>query len=136
MVINEEQAGTVKKIYSLFLSGLSFTAIKKKLECEGIKAPGGGNTWHTVTIKSILSNEKYRVGALLQKKYSWVSIFSSKIICGECGGYFGSKVWHSTDKYRKVIWRCNRKYGKEETTILFKGGTEIEISKEREREGQ
>ena len=67
--------------YSLFLSGLSFTAIKRMLEGEGIKAPG-------------------------------VSIFSSKIICGECGGYFGSKVWHSTDKYRRVIWRCNHKYGK------------------------
>lgn len=23
------------------------------------------------------------------------------------------KVWHSTDKYRKVIWRCNHKYGGE-----------------------
>lgn len=44
------------------------------------------------------------------KHYSGVSIFSSKIICGECGGYYGSKVWHSTDKYRRVIWRCNRKY--------------------------
>ena len=162
MVINEEQAETVRKIYSLFLSGLSFTAIKRTLEGEGIKAPGGGDTWHTVTIKSILSNEKYRGDALLQKKYtadfltkkqvknngeipqyyvegdhpaiipprrfelvqaelqkrkrkkkySGVSIFSSKIICGECGGYFGSKVWHSTDKYKKVVWRCNRKYGK------------------------
>ena len=47
-----------------------------------------------------------------KKKYSGVSIFSSKIICGECSGYFGSKVWHSTDKYRRVIWRCNREYGK------------------------
>lgn len=44
------------------------------------------------------------------KHYSGVSIFSSKIICGECGGYYGSKVWHSTDKYRRVIWRCNHKY--------------------------
>ena len=23
---------------------------------------------------------------------------------------YGSKVWHSTDKYRKVIWQCNDKY--------------------------
>lgn len=44
------------------------------------------------------------------KKYSGTSIFSSKIICGECGNYYGSKVWHSTDKYRRVIWRCNHKY--------------------------
>lgn len=34
----------------------------------------------------------------------------SRIICGECGSYFGKKVWHSTDKYRRVIWQCNHKY--------------------------
>ena len=43
-------------------------------------------------------------------RYSGVSIFSGKIRCGECGGYFGSKVWHSTDKYRRMIYRCNNKY--------------------------
>ena len=26
----------------------------------------------------------------------------------------GSKVWHSTSKYRRVIWRCNEKYKKGE----------------------
>jgi site-specific DNA recombinase len=24
--------------------------------------------------------------------------------------WYGSKVWHSNDKYRKVIWQCNHKY--------------------------
>ena len=43
-------------------------------------------------------------------RYSGVSIFSGKIKCGACGGYFGSKVWHSTDKYRRMIYRCNNKY--------------------------
>jgi hypothetical protein len=38
------------------------------------------------------------------------SPFAAKIICGECGGYYGSKVWHSTSKYRYTGWRCNRKY--------------------------
>ncbi len=42
--------------------------------------------------------------------YSGVSIFSSKIKCGDCGAYYGSKVWHSNDKYRRVIYRCNNKY--------------------------
>lgn len=36
--------------------------------------------------------------------------FSCKIVCGECGGYFGSKTWHSKSKHRKVIWQCNEKY--------------------------
>lgn len=41
------------------------------------------------------------------------SIFSSKLVCGDCGGFFGQKVWHSTDAYRKVIWRCNSKFKSE-----------------------
>lgn len=41
---------------------------------------------------------------------SGASCFSSKIVCKECGNFYGPKVWHSTDKYRQVIWRCNAKY--------------------------
>ena len=44
------------------------------------------------------------------RSYSGVSIFSGKIRCGACGGSFGAKVWHSTDKYRRTIYRCNNKY--------------------------
>ena len=44
------------------------------------------------------------------RSYSGVSIFSGKIRCSSCSGYFGSKVWHSTDKYRRIIYRCNNKY--------------------------
>ena len=32
------------------------------------------------------------------------------IICGDCGAFFGSKVWNSTSKYRRVIWQCNNKF--------------------------
>lgn len=46
--------------------------------------------------------------------YSCMSPFSSKIVCGECGGFYGSKVWHSNDKYRKVIWQCNNKFKNKE----------------------
>ena len=42
-----------------------------------------------------------------KKRYSGVSIFSSKIKCGDCDGWYGAKVWHSTDKYRRTIYRCN-----------------------------
>lgn len=36
--------------------------------------------------------------------------FHSKIICGDCGGFYGRKVWHSTDEYKSVIFQCNRKF--------------------------
>lgn len=38
------------------------------------------------------------------------SPFAAKVICGQCGGFYGAKVWHSTDQYRTHIWQCNRKY--------------------------
>ena len=46
----------------------------------------------------------------ISRQYSGKSIFSSRIICGDCGSYFGSKVWNSTSKYRRVIWQCNGKF--------------------------
>jgi hypothetical protein len=38
--------------------------------------------------------------------------FSMKIKCGDCGAFFGVKVWLSNTKYRRVIWRCNDRYNK------------------------
>jgi site-specific DNA recombinase len=46
----------------------------------------------------------------LKQRYSCHSVFASMIFCGECGGYYGSKVWHSTDKYRRVVWQCSDKF--------------------------
>lgn len=45
-----------------------------------------------------------------RKRESGARDFSSKVFCGDCGSAYGSKVWHSNDKYRKFIYRCNRKY--------------------------
>ena len=46
----------------------------------------------------------------ISRQYSGKSIFSSRIVCRDCGSYFGSKVWNSTSKYRRVIWQCNGKF--------------------------
>jgi hypothetical protein len=46
----------------------------------------------------------------LGRTYSSKNIFSSKLMCDDCGGFYGQKVWHSTSKYRKVIWQCNKKF--------------------------
>ena len=158
--INEEQAKIVRLIYKLFLGGRSFYAITKELEKRGIKSPSGKDKWYISTVRSILTNEKYRGDALIQKQYtadfldktrrkntgeipryyveehheaiippdlfdfvqsemkrreqngkhSGVSIFANKIKCGCCGSWYRAKVWHSTDKYRRVIYRCNKKY--------------------------
>ena len=68
--INEKQAVTVRLIYKLFISGLSYYAITKELEERGLAAPAGGKKWHISTVKSILKNEKYRGDALWQKQFT------------------------------------------------------------------
>lgn len=156
-----EEAEVVRLIYRSFMEGLTAGKIAQMLMEKNITAPGGKEKWHASTVKSILTNEKYKGSALLQKKftvdfltkkqkinegevpqyfveqshppiidpeefelvqaemerrkgigkeYSGSSIFSAKIICSCCGGFFGSKVWHSTSKYRRVIWQCNHKF--------------------------
>jgi site-specific DNA recombinase len=40
--------------------------------------------------------------------------FHSKIICGDCGGFYGRKVWHSTNDYKCLIFQCNRKFKNED----------------------
>lgn len=42
--------------------------------------------------------------------YSRHRLFSGKIRCGACNGWYGSKTWHAGTKYEKRIWRCNHKY--------------------------
>ena len=51
----------------------------------------------------------------LGTRYSGKSIFSSKLICADCGGYYGQKVWQSNTKYRKIIWQCNSKFKGDDT---------------------
>ena len=165
ILIDEEQAKTVQDIYEWFLEGLTPHAIAARLMEQGVPSPRGKDVWHQGTVRSILTNEKYKGDALLQKfytedfltkkqlpnkgilpqyyvegnheaiippetfelvqleferrkakngRYSGVDLFASRIICGECGGYYGSKVWHSNQsKYRRVIYRCNSKYNGE-----------------------
>ena len=70
LVVNGEQAETVRLIYSLFLDGWTFYAIAAELTRREIPTPYGKRVWSDCTVKNILSNEKYRGDALLQKRYS------------------------------------------------------------------
>ena len=57
----------------------------------------------------LAQDEMARRGAL-GKQFSSNGLFFCKIVCGECGGFYGSKVWHSNTKYRRVVWLCNERY--------------------------
>ena len=165
ILIDEDEALIIKRIYSMFLlEGKTYTAIADQLNKEGVLTPSKlEGRWLSNTVVSILTNEKYKGDALLQKKYTddyllhtlkknegelpqyyvenshpaiidkmtWemvqteierrkgigrsyssTSQFASKLVCEDCGGFFGRKIWHSTSKYAKEIFQCNNKFSK------------------------
>lgn len=65
-----EQAEVVRKIYDLFLSGVSIRGIKENLEQNNIRNIDGEAKWARNAINSILTNEKYCGDVLLQKTYT------------------------------------------------------------------
>lgn len=73
IVINEEQAKIVRLIYMLFLKeGKTCSGIAEYLKSKGIPTPSGKScNWTKNTITSILTNEKYKGDALLQKTYTF-----------------------------------------------------------------
>ena len=159
--IDENEAQLVRYIYKLFLvDGLTCHAIATRLNKEGFKTKKD-NSWSKNSVRAILTNEKYKGDAILQKGfvenyldhkvvknngvlpkyyvenshgaiveraewdmvqeelnrreaiaeyYSAADIFATKLVCEDCGGYYGRKVWHSNDAYRKVIYQCNHKF--------------------------
>jgi DNA invertase Pin-like site-specific DNA recombinase len=162
--IVEKEAAVVRMIYSLFLEGNTPYGISRILTQKGIPSPAGKQKWQPGTVESILTNEKYKGDALLQKNFTvdfltkkmktnegevpqyyvenshsaiissevfelvqhemkkrkeagryvnGLSCFSGKIICGDCGSTYGSKLWHSQDKYRRTVWQCNQKFQNE-----------------------
>lgn len=68
--IDEEQAETVKIIYDRFLAGDSLKQIAVKLQNEKKLSPSGKSEWSTATIRSILSNEKYKGDAIINKTFT------------------------------------------------------------------
>jgi len=174
LVINPEQAKLVRYIFTLFLQGFAPFAIARQLTNAGYRTVTGKSVWDSTTISRMLSNEKYKGDALLQKYHTadfldkrpvenkgeipqyyvqnnheaiiscevfdlvqkelqdrrngrGASILSGRVRCGICGGIFGSKTWHSNNKYRKVIWQCNDKYADKDKTCSSPNFSEKEF---------
>lgn len=77
LVINEKQAKVVRRIFSDYLNGKGPNRIAYELEKEGIPNWNGKAKWYDSSIKKMLSNEKYKGEALLQKTYT-VDFLSKK----------------------------------------------------------
>lgn len=68
LVVVEEEARIIRRIYSEFLTGYSITQVTNHLNEDGIPACDGGK-WHSSVVSSILRNEKYYGAALMGKTY-------------------------------------------------------------------
>jgi site-specific DNA recombinase len=69
--VDERQAKTVRKIFSLYASGLSIKGVAKKMNADGVESPtpraGRQQSWAPSSIRVILRNERYR-GVLVWAK--------------------------------------------------------------------
>ena len=70
LVINEKQAKVVRRIFSDYLDGKGPNRIAMELEKEGVANWNGKAKWYEGSIRKMLSNEKYKGEALLQKTYT------------------------------------------------------------------
>lgn len=68
--LDKSEAVTIKKIFKLFISGLTPHRIASLLTEENIPTPSGKLNWSATTIRSILENEKYKGDALMQKSFT------------------------------------------------------------------
>ena len=41
------------------------------------------------------------------------SVFDRKVVCGDCGHFYGQKLWYSDSRERVYVWRCTHKYDTE-----------------------
>ena len=67
--IDPDEAEIVRFIYDRFLAGDSLGGIAQKLEDLQILSPSGKPKWQFSTIQSILTNEKYKGDAIINKTY-------------------------------------------------------------------
>ncbi|WP_193441103.1 recombinase family protein, partial [Streptococcus suis] len=70
LIINPQQAETVKFIYEKFLEGYSPESIAKYLNDNEIPGWTGKANWYPSAIQKMLQNEKYKGDALLQKTFT------------------------------------------------------------------
>lgn len=67
--IDEEQAVIIRRIFAEYLAGKSLLDIAKGLTADEIPTARGKTNWSSARVQSILTNEKYKGDALLQKTY-------------------------------------------------------------------
>lgn len=128
MVIVPEKAEIVRKIFDLYLQGLSFGQIKGYLESMDIKTVTGNEHWDTTTIQKMLKNEKYKGDTMLQKTYTADFMTGKKVKnVGQRSRYYVSNSHPAIvsaevfDKVQEEMIKRSRVVYKEDGTVESKG---------------
>ncbi len=61
--------------------------------------------------------EELKRRSKLGRSFRGTHVFSNRLICGDCGAFYGPKVWHSNSKYRSERWQCNRRFDNKKNGI-------------------
>ncbi|GAA4058252.1 recombinase family protein [Amphibacillus indicireducens] len=85
VVVNEDQAQVVKRIFNSVLEGVGTERIARQLNEERVPTKRNGN-WTGTTIRGIVKNEKYTGDVLLQKTFT-DKHFNRKVNQGELDQY-------------------------------------------------
>ena len=88
MVIVEEQAKYIRRIFREYVNGKTTGEIAAKLTLENIPKSDGSTKWSTSGIRYILTNVTYKGDVILQKSYSDGFPFKTKINHGELNQYY------------------------------------------------
>lgn len=164
LIIKDEEAVVVRRIFKEYLNGKGSYVIAKGLSEDGIPTIRNAEKWQDGVVKEILQNQIYTGDLLLQKtfttevvpfkrkpnkgqlpqyfisdnhepiitreqfeavkeiyeyrrkqmgiddsgKYQNRYVFSSNIICGECGGIFRRQKIYIGKPYEKIQWCCSQ----------------------------
>jgi len=88
LIIYEQEAAIIRRIFEEYLSGKSKRQVADGLSADGIKKHAGSTIWRASDITHLLANEKYAGDAILQKTYTTDTLpFRSVINCGEMVWY-------------------------------------------------
>jgi len=161
LVIDEEKASTVKRIFNMSLEGLSYYKIAKKLTEENVKTPAqyysfewrshydlNYGQWHSKTIQDILTNRIY-TGDLVQNKRSKVNYKIKKVIKNNPNDYIVVLDTHEAiidketfnevqKRLPKNVGRCEKKENHLLDGLLYCGdcGHRISVTPRRKKDNK
>ena len=124
LIIFEEQAVIVRRIFNMCLEGLSFYKIALKLTNEKVKTPAeyysfkwknsyhlNYGLWHAKTIRDILTNRMY-IGDLVQNKRNKVNYKVKKIIKNNPENYIVVENTHEPIIEKEIFYEVQKRIPK------------------------